>query len=223
MPITDPSHYPDEGAMQPMMCVSPTFHTATYEPCQVYGLPFVFEGWDQAKAYFKSEDGKKDFIQPILEKAGIRMIECSFTGGRNLTTKNKKVLTPADANGLQIRCMDAPVWRNVVRALGGSPVVVAYNELYLALQTNVCDGQENPIGNIYDMKFYEVQKYIMQTEHVLNLAFFSISDIVWQKLTEEDQKILADALAAGAADQTASAMAQEDAYLDEMVASGCFS
>ena len=78
---------------------------------------------------------------------------------------NKKLVTPADYKGLKFRIQSSKVLEAQFRALGSIPQVMAFSEVYQALQTGVVDGQENTWSNIYTQKMHEVQKYITNTNH----------------------------------------------------------
>ena len=130
------------------------------------------------------------FNDKVLKKSGVRTIAFWYFGERNVTTRNKEVRTPEDLKGLKVRSMDIPVWKNVVSSLGASPTPINFSELYLALQTGVVEGQENPIPTIYAQKFNEVQKYIIMTKHVVHLGSVHVSEQIWQKFSEADRAMI---------------------------------
>ena len=132
------------------------------------------------------------FNEDILRKSGVRTIAWWFYGIRNLTTKNTTAKVPSDISKLKIRSVDNPAAKNVVLALGGNPVPVAFKELYFALQTGVADGQENPITTIYDKKFNEVQKYLILTKHTVHMGTVHVSEKVWQKFSQQDKDMFTD-------------------------------
>lgn len=170
----------------------PAIFNSFYDPVQVFTLPYLFKDKEQAYKILEGEIGQKIFNDIILKKSGIRTIAFWYFGIRTLTTKNLEVTKPSDLKGVKIRCMDDPVAINVIAALGGSPIPVSFTELYMALQTGVVQGQENPIATIYLQKFYEVQKYIILTNHSVHIGTVSVSEKIWQKLSKEDQKIILD-------------------------------
>jgi C4-dicarboxylate-binding protein DctP len=81
-------------------------------------------------------------------------------GSRQITNNVREIKTPADMKGLKIRTPNMQSIIECMKALGANPVTIPYADLYMALKTGVVDGQENPLANIGDMKFYEVQKYM---------------------------------------------------------------
>jgi tripartite ATP-independent transporter DctP family solute receptor len=111
-------------------------------------------------------------------------------GRRNLTTKNTPVRKPADMKGLKIRAQPVTIYLETIKGMGGNPTPIDWKEVYMSLQTGVADGQENPFNVIYSAKLYEVQKYLMLTEHMLQNQTVLISEKVYQSLTPEQRKIV---------------------------------
>jgi len=170
----------------------PAIFDSFYDPVQVFALPYLFKDKEQAYKILEGEIGQKIFNDIILKKSGIRTIAFWYFGIRTLTTKDIEVKKPSDLEGVKVRSQDDPVAINVIRALGASPIPVSFTELYISLQTGVVQGQENPIATIYFQKFYEVQKYIILTNHSVHLGTVSVSEKIWQELSKEDQKIILD-------------------------------
>jgi tripartite ATP-independent transporter DctP family solute receptor len=170
----------------------PSILASFYDPVQVFSLPYLFKDREQAYKVIQSKIGQKIFNDIILKKSGIRTIDFWYFGIRTLTTKDIAVTKPSDLAGVKIRCMDVPVAKNVIKALGANPTPVNFNELYLALQTGVVQGQENPIATIYSQKFYEVQNYIINTNHSVHVGTVHVSEQIWKKLSKQDQKMILD-------------------------------
>jgi tripartite ATP-independent transporter DctP family solute receptor len=169
---------------------------ASYVPqTQVFTFPYMLNDRAHARRVIASTVIQKLFNEEVLNKTGIRTISWWYYGVRNLTTKNTAAKTPDDISKLKIRAVDNPAAKNVILALGGNPVPVAFNELYFALQTGVADGQENPITTIYDMKFNEVQKYLILTEHNVHMGTVHVSEKIWKSFSEQDQKMFMELFA----------------------------
>ena len=115
-----------------------------------------------------------------------------------ITRSWRPVETPADLKGLKIRTPPAFAYQAFVEAAGGNAQTIAFSELVMAMKQGVVDGQENPIGTIYDLKLYETQKYMS----ILNYTYSSMVHVVnkksWDKLTPDQQKILAEESASAA-------------------------
>lgn len=165
---------------------------ATYEPKMgISALPFNFADFDQAWAFMDSE------IEAAAEEGllahNMRVLAHYCNGFRCVTNNAGPVETPADMKGMLIRTPENPVIMATMTALGANPQPLAFSELYQALQQGTYDAQENPIPVIYNNKLYEVQKYLSVTNHIYSGMCFTIAESVWQKLTPEQQEIVATA------------------------------
>src|SRR5207237_9656403 len=100
----------------------------------------------------------------LLDNKGMTGLAYWDNGFKEMTA-NRKLLTPADYKGVKFRIQSSKVLEAQFRALGSIPQVMAFSEVYQALQTGVVDGQENTWSNIYTQKMHEVQKYITETNH----------------------------------------------------------
>jgi tripartite ATP-independent transporter DctP family solute receptor len=167
----------------------------------VISTPFAFKDYAMAD---KIIDGDfKTWAEPELLKKGLVHLSDWEWGFRQLTNSKKPVIVPADLKGMKIRTPPAFAYQAFVEAAGGNAVTIAFAELVMAMKTGVVDGQENPVGTIYDLKIYETQPYMT----ILNYTYSSMVHIVnkksWDKLTPEQQKIVAEesSIAAKAARQ----------------------
>ncbi|RPI11366.1 MAG: TRAP transporter substrate-binding protein [Zetaproteobacteria bacterium] len=170
----------------------PSILNAFDENVQVFSAPYLFRDREHAYKAFDLPWVQRLFNDTVLKKSGVRTIAFWYFGERNLTTKNRAVMRPEDLKGAKIRSMDIPVWKTVVSSLGANPTPINFTELYMALQTGVVEGQENPIPTIYAQKFHEVQGYIILTRHVVHLGTVHVSEQIWQRLTEADRKMILD-------------------------------
>jgi tripartite ATP-independent transporter DctP family solute receptor len=159
-----------------------------YKPITLGAAPYAFKSWDHLNNYFKSTLFKK-FKNEYTKITGIQIVGSYSSGFRNVTA-NKPVRTPADMKGLKIRVPDAPLFLAMPQAVGANPTPINFGEVYLALQQGIVDAEENPLTMIYSMKFYEVQKYICLTQHMMEPAHIVISPTAWKKLAAKDRKIL---------------------------------
>ncbi len=98
--------------------------------------------------------------RPELEKIGLVYINSWEWGFRQITNSKRPILSPDDVKGLKIRTPPAMAYQAAIEALGGNVQTIAFGELVMAMRQGVVDGQENPIGVIYDLKLYESQKFI---------------------------------------------------------------
>lgn len=173
----------------------PSILASFCDQVQVYSLPYAFDNAEQAYDYFASEGSQKMYNETVLNASGVRTLDVWYYGDRNLTISGVEPTTPADLAGLSVRCMDTPIAKTVVAALGGNPVPINMSELYLSLQTGVVVGEENPVPTIIAQKFYEVQDAVVLTKHSVHLGTVEVSEQIWQSLTEEQRQIITEVLA----------------------------
>lgn len=162
----------------------------------VISTPFAFKDYAMAD---KVIDGEfKTWASAELLKKNLVHLSDWEWGFRQLTNSKKPVIVPADLKGMKIRTPPAFAYQAFVEAAGGNAVTIAFAELVLAMKQGVVDGQENPVGTIYDLKLYETQKYMS----ILNYTYSSMVHIVnkksWDKLTPEQQKIVTEESVAAA-------------------------
>ena len=122
-----------------------------------------------------------------------------MTMGFRETTSNQPVESLDDFNGLRIRVQSNEVHQAIFTALGAAPTIINFSELYTAMEQGTVDAEENPYVNIYSNGYYEVQDYLIETNHVFQVAALLISDSTYNSLTDE-QKAWVDEAAAYAAD-----------------------
>jgi tripartite ATP-independent transporter DctP family solute receptor len=157
-------------------------------PMLAYDLPFAFPDNETAYQVLDGPFGEK--VGKLLEKENLVLLAYMENGFRQLTNNEKEIKSVKDLKGLKIRTMQTPVHLDTWKKLGASPTPMAYTELFTALQQGVIDGQENPYGNIAMDKFYEVQKYLTETNHVYNPMGLVISKKFFDGLTKEEKKIV---------------------------------
>jgi tripartite ATP-independent transporter DctP family solute receptor len=160
---------------------------------EAFACPFA---WKSPASLAKAaRSGVADELaQELVKKRGIRLLDAGWIFGiRHLTTTKTEVKTPSDMKGLKIRVQPDALYLATVRAMGGNPTPIDAKEVYMSLQAGVVDGQENPISNIYNRKFNEVQKYLMLTGHITQNQVVVISEKAYQQLTPKQQAILRQA------------------------------
>ena len=129
---------------------------------EVFDLPYIFDNEKDLHNVTQGRIGKELFKK--LESKGIIGLAFWDNGFKQMSS-NKPLKTPADFRGQKLRIQSSKVLDGQMRALGATPQVMAFSEVYQALQTGVVDGQENTWSNIYTQKFFEVQKYITVSDH----------------------------------------------------------
>jgi tripartite ATP-independent transporter DctP family solute receptor len=155
----------------------------------VLNIPYTFSSptvaWDVLDGPFGKELG--DYC---LQKTGLRTLAYGETGFRNFTNNVREIKSPKDMKGLKFRVQPIPLYVEMVKGLGGEPTPIAWSELPNALSTGVVDGQENPVGVIYNNNLHKLQKYLVLDGHVYAADFILINDEFFQSLPANDQAII---------------------------------
>ncbi len=161
----------------------------------VFNTPFMYR--DAAHAMRATDARQSPALQKInqqlIEKGNMRIIASLFQGTRELTSK-EKVLSPKDMAGKKYRGVPIKLWSSMLTGMGAVATPVEVSELATALATGLVVGQENPLPNIYNLKLYEVQKYVMMTDHMQSVLAVFINEKVYQSIPEADRKIMVDTM-----------------------------
>ena len=150
------------GAVQMLAPSLAKFGPLGVKEFEVFDLPFIFSDYDGLRKVTNGAVGKQ--LLAKLEPKGIRGLGYWDNGFKSFSL-NSPVKSPADLKGKKLRIQSSKVLEEQIRTLGGLPQVMAFSEVYQALQTGVVDGTENPISNLYTQKMHEVQKHLTITEH----------------------------------------------------------
>lgn len=130
----------------------------------------------------------------LIDAGGMRIVGSLYQGARHLTSK-EKVLSPDDMKGKKYRGVPIKLWSSMLTGMGAVATPVEVSELATALATGLVIGQENPLANIWTLKLFEVQKYVMLTAHMQSVLSVFVNERVWQGIPAADRKILEDAMA----------------------------
>jgi tripartite ATP-independent transporter DctP family solute receptor len=161
----------------------------------VFNTPFVYR---DAEHSLRATDGRtSSALQAInaelVQKAGIHIVGSFFQGTRHLTS-NEKVLTPKDMAGKKYRGVPVKLWSSMLTGMGAVATPVEVSELATALATGLVVGQENPLPNIFNLKLYEVQKFVMLTGHMQSVLSVFVNEKAWVGIPEADRKIIEDTM-----------------------------
>lgn len=155
----------------------------------VFG-PYLFSTWEQAWTLTSSDWWKSQLT--LLEKKGLKVIAANWVYGDRHTLSKKPIRTPNDFNGLKIRVPNNLIQVKGMEVMGASPTPLPLGEVYTALQQGVVDAVENPLPVLYNGKFHEVAKYLTLDAHVKNFTTLVMGTKFFNKLTDEQKKILID-------------------------------
>ena len=183
-----------------MIISGPSFAARSYPRLGIAYYPFIFRDADHLLAYSKSPVFA-EMVEEFRKKTGIQILAYTYYGARQ-TTANRPFTDCAGMKGLKIRVPDVPAYMATPKACGANPTPIAFAEVYLALQTGTVEAQENPLTTIEAKKFYEVQKAIMLTGHIVDGLTTQVAPHVWNKLTDAGEEDLhrRDARSRGARD-----------------------
>ncbi len=155
----------------------------------VLDIPYTFSAATVAWDVLDGEFGDA-LAAHCLDQTGLRTLAYGETGFRNFTNNTREIRTPDDMKGLKFRVQPIPLYVEMVKGLGGEPTPIAWTELPNALSTGVVDGQENPVGVIYNNKLHKLQKYMTLDGHVYAADFLLISDEFFQSLSPAEQQVV---------------------------------
>ena len=171
---------------------------------------YLFRDSEHLKKFFASEAGAE--MKAMAERQlGIHILGPTYFGTRQVGLKpEKKIGTPADLAGIKLRMPGGEAWQFLGRALGANPTPMAYAEVYTGLQTGAIDGQDNPLPNVENMKFYEVMSQIVLTAHLVGYDLLVVSAKVWDAMSPEGQQAFQAAADDAIAWSTAEHVKRED-------------
>ena len=170
---------------------------------------YVLQDVDHLQAVFDSEVG--DQLQQKAEEIGLHILAPVYFGTRHVNLVPEiDVQTPEDLSGITLRMPGGDAWQFLGEAIGANPTPLAYSEVYTALQTGAIDGQDNPLPNDYNMKFYEVTSQVPLTGHLVGFDVLGISKEVWEGMTPEQQELLQSAVDEAIAESTERHLAREE-------------
>src|SRR5215211_5881179 len=165
--------------------VSPA-HMSTFSKAAPFiDAPFLFRDLDHWNKVL-DQDVLKPVADEIAQKADVMLIGYAGGGVRNIFV-NKPVRNLADMKGLKVRVQGAPIWSRTFAAAGMSPTVIAYNEIYNAIQNGVISAGENEAAGVEQMKFFEVGPNLSMTEHAITIRPICFSAKTFKKLPADLQ------------------------------------
>jgi tripartite ATP-independent transporter DctP family solute receptor len=201
-----------------MIISGASFAARSYPRVGIAYYPFIFRDAAHQAAYSKS-DVFKEMVEGYRAKTGIQMTAYTYYGARH-TTSNRAFADCPSMKGLKIRVPDVPVYLAMPKACGANPTPLAFAEVYLALQNGTVEAQENPLTTIEAKKFYEVQKNIMLTGHIVDGLITQIAPHVWSKLSDAEKTIFTDVTREAAAKATTQIIKRESELVDEFKKKG---
>ena len=165
--------------------VSPA-HMSTFSKAAPFiDAPFLFRDLDHWNKVLDA-DLLKPVADEVNQKAEVMLVGYAGGGTRNIFV-NKPIKNLAEMKGLKVRVQGAPIWSKTFSAIGMSPTVIAYNEVYNAIQNNVIAAGENEAAGVEQMKFYEVAPHLSMTQHAITIRPICFSGKTFKKLDKSIQ------------------------------------
>lgn len=139
--------------------------------------------------HFWASDLGGQYKRQAESELKVKILGPTFFGTRQVGLKpKKKIRTPADLAGIKLRMPPGDAWQLLGRSLGANPTPMAYAEVYTGLQTGAIDGQDNPLPNVQNMKFYEVMSQIVLTSHLVGYDLLTINLKTWNAMGAAKQR-----------------------------------
>ncbi|MGY8682313.1 TRAP transporter substrate-binding protein [Bradyrhizobium sp. UFLA05-153] len=205
------------GSVQMLAPSNSKFGPLGIREFEVFDLPYILPDLKTLRKVTEGPLGAK--LLKLLDSKGITGLAYWDNGFKQMSA-NKKLITPADYQGVKFRIQSSRVLQAQFKALGSLPQVMAFSEVYQALQTGVVDGQENTWSNIYTQKMHEVQKYITQTNHGYIGYVVIVNKKFWDDLPADIRDQLAKAMKEATDFNNAQSQKENDDALAEIKKSG---
>ncbi|MFL5199823.1 MAG: TRAP transporter substrate-binding protein [Microvirga sp.] len=210
--------YMNQGISVDYAIVSPA-HMSTFSKAAPFiDAPFLFKDLGHWNSVL-DKDILKPVADEIAQKADVMLIGYAGGGVRNIFS-NKPASTLAELRGLKVRVQGAPIWSKTFAAVGMSPTVIAYNEVYNAIQNGVINAGENEAAGVESMKFFEVGPNLLMTEHAITIRPLCFSGKTFKQLPPELQAAVVKAGKEGGAHGRQIESSEDAAKLDALEKAG---
>ncbi|MHC5654091.1 TRAP transporter substrate-binding protein [Stappia sp.] len=197
------------------IAIPPTGNLANFqEKMYLFDLPFLMADDAAMKRVLDGEVGRS--LLDTLEANNLHGVNLWGAGFRHMTNNVRPITKPEDLQGIKMRTLQAPTILATYRAYGANPTAMAYTEVYNGLQQGVVEGQENPLANIYSMRFYEVLKYMTMTNHAYHTYAAVVNKATWDGMPDDLKKVMEDAFVV-ARDYSRELTAEDEAKILEEI------
>lgn len=186
-----------------------------YEPLEA---PFAFRDYDHLEKVLSGPIGQ-GAANALKQREGIDILAWWPRGPRYLTA-NKPIRTPANLKGLKLRVPEMPVYIETWTILGANTTPITYSEMFMGLKQGVVEGQENPLEVIYTAGLYDVQKYVIETRHLIGTYQLMVGRPTMEKLSDAERQALREAAVEAGAFQKKRMLELEEEYKKKLEAKG---
>jgi len=154
--------------------------------------PFVWRDYEHIEKAWNGAIGE-EIREAMRKKNGIEIMYLWMRGPRYLTSTSEPIRNPDDLDGFKLRVPELEIYMKSWQAFGANTTPIPFTDMFMALRLGVVEGQENPLGTIYGNHLHEVQRYIMETKHLISFYLFCAGPHFLTHFTPEEQKILLEA------------------------------
>lgn len=167
-----------------------------HQDMEVFSMPYLVTSGEDNQKLMDMENN--EVLQEILEafeaSSGLKAIGTNASYEARELTANRAIYKPEDLSGLKIRSITNDVYTMTVEGLGGTPVPIDWTETPTALSTGTVEGQENPYSTLVDYQLWDVQKYIMETNHIYDSSLYIVGQELWDSFTDEEKEVIQEAV-----------------------------
>ena len=154
-----------------------------------FEAPFAWRDYEHIEHVWNGPIGD-DLREAMRAKAGIELLYKWYRGPRYLTTTSRKIITPGDLEGLKLRVPELDVYIKSWRTFGANVTPLPFNDMFMALKLGVVEGQENPLATICGNNLQEVQKYVMETQHLIGFYLVAVGQRFRTRFSGENQRLI---------------------------------
>jgi len=190
-----------------------------YRPLGALEAPYVFRDLDHFYHTIESPFWRT-LTEEVQARAHLRVIDVWHQGIRQVTLKDRPATTPQEFGQIRLRVPAGAMFVEAARVLGALPTTMPLDDVYNALRSGTVDGQENPLPTIKAMRFQEVCKYLIMTNHVITPMAPIVGEHFWKRLTPEEQSLITDAFHDGGAYNRRIVEEQERQLMEEFAREG---
>jgi tripartite ATP-independent transporter DctP family solute receptor len=180
-----------QGGTIEVSMMAPAQLVGNFKEFLVLDFPFAFANEREADAVLDGPVGKK--LMDLMPAKGLVGLAYMEQGYRSISNSRRPITKLEDIRGLKVRTIQNPLYIDVLNTLGANAVPMAFTELYTALETKAVDGQENPYSTVEASKFYEVQKFFSNTNHIYNPQMLLVGKRFWDSLSADEKRIFEEA------------------------------
>lgn len=180
----------------------------------LWDVPFIFRDTEHLHKVMDGEVGQ--ILKDVINAKGYVALDYWDAGFKQFSTNKKPIIEPADAQGQKMRIMSSKVLEEQTKAIKAIPQVLPFGEVYSALQTGVVDAAENPLSNLYNSKFYEVQSSITMSNHGYLGYLVVASEKFWQELPDDLKEVFKTAMREATEYEREESAKEEQVLLDRL-------